>query len=292
MSAMTHKRLRCMIGCFGGLMFAAGAIAIEPPLGGPGGPPDGERPGRPERRGPRGMMQRGPVMLAPGMIERVLDELALAPDLRKQIDEAVVEVRKSGREKMMAARPGAEEIEKARELQEEMRAAREAKDTEKMRQLREQMQEQFKARREAQEALETELHDKIKSMLPADKVEAFEQKWQEAHERGPAPPRGADNVRDLHRAVRTLQLDDTQRQEIDRIFAEFRKSHRPGGPGEGFDPEGAKQLREQIEAKLTDAQKTQLAERMERMERRQPRRFGPGGPPGEDMPPPPPDDDN
>lgn len=289
-----------------GLSFAAGVICFtaislaEPPAD--GGPPGGDSagPGMGRR-----MMRRGPNWMMPGAVEQLLDSLKLDDAQRKTIDAKVSEIQEQNREKMRAARMSPEQMQKMREMQEQMRAARDSQDKAKMDELRGEMMKVMAAQREASTQAEQQLHDAIKAELKPEQVEQFEKAWSEGPAggmRGMMMGRG-QSMRDMRRAVMTLDLQPDQKTKIDEIFAEARKSDRaaaggpggPGGPG-GDDPASMKALREKIDAVLTDTQKAEFEKKLSEMggRRRGPgRRPGPpGGPDGEDAPPPPPEPGN
>ncbi len=272
-----------------GFCFCSVALAGDEPPGGPGGM---------RRQGMRPPMGRAGMLMAPGALDNLLNSLNLDDAQRQQIQAKVEELRQANMEKM---RPTPEQMNEMRQLQDQMRDARESNDKAKLDELRKQMMEYSNKRREANEQMETELHDAIKAQLRPDQVENFDKQWEMAKSR-PMMPGRRQGPGELRQAVYTLpDLQPDQREKLNQIFEEYRKNRRSeakpamGGeakPMQGGDAAGMADLRKQVDEVLTESQKTQLTERLESMGkgRRGPRGPRPDMPPGEgDAPPPPPD---
>jgi len=270
--------------CFGSVAFAGDEPPPPPPEGGP--PP----------RMMRGGMQPSGMMMRPGAVEGVLDSLNLEDAQRQPIMTKVDEIRRANMEKMRAEFSNPEQMSQMRQIQEQMREARQNNDQAKLEELRKQMQDVANKRREASEQSEKEMHDAIVAMLHPDQVDPFNKAWDEAKSRPPMGY-GRQGPRELRSAVMSLDLQPDQRTKLNQIFEDARKTRGAGDAkpmpmgGPGGDTTNMVELRKQVDAVLTDEQKTRLTQRLERMNgrgRRGPRGGRPDMPPGEGEPPPPP----
>lgn len=246
---------------------AAAAWAQEtPPAGGAAGTgSDSGAEKRPLPSPPSRPGVRPEVYISPRVAEMILEEVDIDAQQEEQFKALMSEAQKKFTDRMREVREKSDTLNKIQELREQMRQARVEGNAARIDELRQQMRELFAPQRIAQAEMEKDLHEGILKILRPDQLEAFEQGWKETKSGGVRRSLSASSSRDLRRAVMALGLTNDQRDKINRIFDEFRKTERSRRSGSKKDDaakneeiKGVQSLRAQIEEVLTQEQKEKL----------------------------------
>ena len=177
-----------------------------------------------EREGDRGQFEhRLPPTRQLGMLERLESEVTKRLDLdeeqRKVVATLFEEHLTSVREKIEQQREQAKEQREAiRELVRELREARKAQDQERLAAIK----EQLAARRSGGDEIaqmNKEFFEDVKAVLPEEQAEEFDKLVKRLMTRERPERTGFVRIRELRRAVGTLQLADEQREAIKKVFA-------------------------------------------------------------------------
>lgn len=137
------------------------------------------------------------------LYERLVKELNLTADQQAQVKQ-ILDTHRQAVENWQK-----ENAEELKSLREQMDKARAEKDTETLKALRKKMAEGMKGRRELQEAM----HKQIKSVLTDEQKEKFENISRMVR-------RVVEGARQIHAALRGLDLNDEQKEKIKKIIAE------------------------------------------------------------------------
>jgi hypothetical protein len=197
-------------------------------------------------------MRRGPGrgMQAERTLDELRDLLKLSPEQAKTYDEMATKLR--------ATLEGGGDM---RALMQEMREARQAGDDAKVAELQRKLQEQREGRTRELEAF----YNDLAGILTTDqqRVLADFRERQGRGRDGGGGPRDVENLREVLRAFRALDLTDEQRDQFKELSAELERADR-----EARDREAkaavAEQAKRQLSALLTPEQQQQFERTLQR----------------------------
>lgn len=181
---------------------------------------------------------------------RLLRSMHLSDEQRTAIRTSIQQVSQENRAKLNGARPSADVRSQIHDLRTQLRAARESGDTTKVTELRGQLDPLMAPMRAARQQARQQVHDAIAAQLTPEQITSFEAKWSQG---------AATWMRHRARMVglKSLNLSNEQKSQIQQIRQEFRTSMQNAGAG--VDRKAAwTGMREKIRAVLTDEQRAQL----------------------------------
>ncbi len=232
----------------------------------------------PEGRGEKGRMRPGKFDHGVGAVKLLTRKLNLDETQQAEFERLFKEHAESEAELRSAYMPSDEMREKMQQIREEIMAAREAGDTEKLEELKTVMREMLEEQKAGREPLRqkmsesmVQLHDKLLVLLNDDQKGDFEEVWETkiARRLGPAEP-SPRRPQALKAAIGKLKdITPEQKEQIQILFEEFRKSEREAGTDEEKPKQGKKlekkrikQLYKDVLAVLTPEQRSEVEKKL------------------------------
>lgn len=204
--------------------------------------------------------------------KRMIEVLRLSKRQQFDLDRILEAYRQQFEGFTQEYRDANQDLGKREDLAAAIRDAHIAGDTEQVKELREQIKELARIRREQTttaaekvEAAQVKLHDDIVAILRTKQKEKFEKMWNEGLRRPPPPKAKVRNPRALLTLVERLEdLTKKQKDEVMGLFGDFYANHRQLSRAEAKStlPQRQDKLMEDVMAVLTPKQREKIQKQL------------------------------